>query len=246
MKHYIISDIHGCNTEYKLLLEKLNLASDDLVYILGDSIDRGDDPIKVLQDIMNRPNFIYILGNHEIMMMTAIRPLMQEITNESVHSLEGNDDLYFAFGDWMNNGGTTTLQQFMALERWEQEDILCFLEESSAYETIEYDGNLYILAHAGLGNFSIYKELDEYSVGDFVWGRTDYKKKYFPSDKIFLVTGHTPTPIIRDDKQPHIYTENGHIAIDCGVVYKGGRLAAYCVETSEAIYVDKITKEGNV
>ncbi len=237
MKHFVIADIHGCYLEYKHLLEKINLSSEDTVIILGDCIDRGEEPIKVLKDIMNRPNFIHILGNHEIMMMTAIRPLMQEITNESVHSLEGKDDLYFSFGDWMNNGGDTTLQQFSALERWEQEDILCYLEECSAYETIEHNGNLYILAHAGLNNFSADKELDEYTVGDFVWARTDYKRQYFPSGKIFLVTGHTPVQYIRKDKQPIVYTENNHIAIDCGCVF-GGRLAAYCIETGKTIYVD--------
>ncbi len=70
---------------------------------------------------------------------------MQEITAESVHSSEGNDDLYFAFGDWMNNGGEVALRQFSSLERWEQEDILCYLEECYAYETVEHNGNLYIL-----------------------------------------------------------------------------------------------------
>lgn len=72
---------------------------------------------------MNGPGYIHILGNHEIMMMTAIRSLMREITNESIRSLKGNDDLYCAFGDWMNNGGDTTLQQFSSLERWEQKDM---------------------------------------------------------------------------------------------------------------------------
>ncbi len=239
MKHYIIADIHGCYTEYKLLLEKINLSSEDTVIILGDCIDRGSEPIKVLKDIMNRPNFIHILGNHEIMMMTALHPLMQEITNESVHSLEGNDDLYFAFGDWMNNGGETTLQQFSSLEKWEQEDILCYLEEECpAYETIENNGNLYILTHAGLNNFSADKELEEYAVGDFVWGRTDYERQYFPSEKIFLVTGHTPVQYIRKDKQPIVYTENNHIALDCGCVF-GGRLAAYCIETGNTFYVSR-------
>lgn len=224
-----------------MLLEKLNLSEEDTVLILGDCIDRGSEPIKVLKDIMNRPNFIHILGNHELMMMTAIRPLMQEITNESVHSLESNDDIFFAFGDWMNNGGETTLQQFSVLERREQEDILCYLEECYAYETIEHNGNLYILAHAGLNNFSVDKELDEYSVEDFIWGRTDYGKQYYPSERIFLITGHTPVQNIRNDKQPIIYKNNNHIAIDCGCVF-GGRLAAYCIETGKTVYVNKIKK----
>ena len=242
MKHYIIADIHGCFKEYKTLIELLPLTSEDQVYILGDSIDRGSEPIKVLKDIMNRPNFNYILGNHEFMMLTAVRPLMQEITSKSIQSLEMNDDLYLAFVDWMNNGGEITLQQFLALERWEQEDILCYLEEAQVYETIEHEDKLYILAHAGLGNFSIDKELDEYSPSEFVWERTDYKKQYFQDGKIFLVTGHTPVQVIREDKLPLIYTEHNHIAIDCGCV-SGGRLAAYCIETEVAFYVEALNSK---
>lgn len=206
----------------------------DKVYILGDTIDRGDESIKVLKDIMNRHNFILILGNHEVMLLSAVSPF---IKNKEKGYSTSYDSL--AFEDWMYNGGESTLQQFTALESWEQEEILIFLEESKVCETIEHRGKLYILAHAGIGNFSIDKDLDEYSLGDFVWGRTDYTKKYFPNGKIILVTGHTPTPLIRKDKRSLVYTGNGHIAIDCGCV-SGGKLAAYCIETGKAVYVDAI------
>ncbi len=223
MKHYVIADIHGCYEEYKMLLSKLSLIAEDEVYILGDSVDRGPEPIRVLRDIANRPNMHYILGNHDIMMLTALRPLMQEITEKSINTLEMNGDIYLAFGDWINNGGSTTLEQFMALDRWEQEDILSFLEECPSFETIERDDKLYILVHAGINNFSVDKELEEYSTGDFIWGRADYQKPYYPGGRIFLVTGHTPVQYIREDKQPIVYAEHNHITIDCGCVF-GGRL----------------------
>lgn len=238
---YIISDIHGCFEEYKRLIKTLNLTDEDEVYILGDCIDRGDEPIKVLKDIMNRSNFTYILGNHDVMMLEVLSPLSQEITEKSIKSLEENDNMYFAFEDWMSNGGDVTFQQFLALECSEQKDILTFLEESFAYETIEHNNKLYILVHCGIRNFSPKKELDEYSVEDFIFGRTDYKTQYYPSERIFLVTGHTPVQTFREDKLPLVYTEHNHIAIDCGCVF-GGKLAAYCVETGESVYVDYMNK----
>ena len=51
------------------------------------------------------------------------------------------------------------------------------------------------------------------------------------------MTGHTPTPCIREDGKPEVYIGNGHIAMDCGCVF-GGRLAAYCFETEEVIYAE--------
>ncbi len=239
--NYIISDIHGCYDEYLSLIEKLALTNDDKVNILGDSIDRGPEPIKVLKDIMYRPNFTYILGNHDFMMLEVISLLMKEITNENIESLEADEVLYSAFDDWMKNGGEITLQQFLALERWEQEDILLYLQESSTYKTIEHDNKLFILVHADIQNFSVDKELEEYSAGDFIFGRANYEKQYFPGNRIFLVTGHTPTPYINKDKSPTIYTKHNHIAIDCACVF-GGKLAAYCIETGNATYVDAVKK----
>ena len=62
---YIVSDIHGCYEQYLALLEKIHFFEADELYVLGDVVDRGPEPIKVLQDMMKRPNVIFILGNHE-------------------------------------------------------------------------------------------------------------------------------------------------------------------------------------
>ena len=47
------------------MLSQLSLRPDDTLYILGDVIDRGPDGVKILQDMMARPNVVPILGNHE-------------------------------------------------------------------------------------------------------------------------------------------------------------------------------------
>ncbi len=51
---YVISDIHGCYEQYRLLLEKIRFSDNDRLYVLGDAVDRGPEPIKVLQDMMRR------------------------------------------------------------------------------------------------------------------------------------------------------------------------------------------------
>lgn len=140
---YIIADIHGCYPEFMELLGKIGFCDDDELFVLGDAMDRGPEPIKVIQDLMSRPNVSYILGNHDDMMLQSL---------------------------------------------------------------------------------------------DFLWERIDYTKQYFPSEHIFLVTGHTPTMMIREDQKPLVYKKNGHIALDCGCVF-GGNLSAYCIETGEVTYV---------
>ena len=63
---YITSDIHGCYEEFMELLETIKFSKEDTLYILGDMIDRGPEPIKVLQYIMKQDNMKVILGNHEV------------------------------------------------------------------------------------------------------------------------------------------------------------------------------------
>lgn len=232
---YVIADIHGCAAEYFALLEKIGFSLADELIVLGDAMDRGPEPMKVIQDLMQRENVLYILGNHDAMFLEVIRRLMVEIKEETVEALTGDDLL--AYCDYIQNGGEETLRQFRRLSPGQQADLLDYLETSPVYETIDHDGNLYVLTHAGIDRFDPKKELDEYAPEDFLWVRPDYARKYFPGNRIFLVTGHTPTPLIRADKRPLVYTENDHIAIDCGCVF-GGRLAAYCIETGEVTYVD--------
>ncbi len=237
---YIISDIHGCYEEYKKLLEKIGFSDDDELFILGDAMDRGKESIKVIMDIMPRPNVTYILGNHDHMMICALENLSVEITEESIESL--TEETMLSYCDWLQEGGSNTARQFMALSRSERADVLDFLQNASLYELIDRNGVLYVLVHAGISDFDINKEMDEYDAYGFLWERTDYSRNYFESDKIKLVTGHTPTALIRPDRKPLVFQENGHIALDCGCVF-GGNLAAYCIETGETTYVEKIKEQ---
>lgn len=236
MATYVISDIHGCYEEYMDLLEKINFSDQDELYVLGDAMDRGPEPIRVIRDLMRRPNVFYIIGNHDLMFLSVISSLAAEITKGSMNSLTA--DTHQSYQHWMQDGGKTTVTQFLKLSHHEQRDILEYLEEAAPYAMLVEKNCLYVLVHAGIKNFSADKELDEYDPTDFLWERADYGRRYYPSERIFLVTGHTPTPLIRKDRKPLVYQENGHIAIDCGCVF-GGTLAAYCIETEQVAYVPR-------
>ena len=233
---YIVSDIHGCYKEYRTLLEKIAFSDEDELYVLGDAMDRGAEPIKVIQDMMNRANVFYIIGNHDYMMLSALNKLMVEVTEENYDNHLDEDDV-MTYLHWIQDGGEVTAERFSKLTNEEKMDILNYLKEASVYEILEEKEKTYLLVHAGLNHFSEEKELYEYELEDIIWHRTDYTKRYFQNPDVIVVTGHTPTPLIREDGQPLVYQENGHLALDCACVF-GGRLAAYCVETGEVIYVE--------
>ncbi len=233
MSTYVISDIHGELKQLKTLLKKINFSDEDTLYILGDVVDRGPNPIKALQYLMTFPNVVCIVGNHEIMCLSNLKLLMNELTDEFLDNLSEKD--LALLSDWTINGAETTMDEFAKLSLEEKGDIVDFLGEFIAYDKVSAGGKEYLLVHAGINNFSRRKHMDDYDIHDLVWTRVDYEKAYFKD--IITVSGHTPTQLIEDNPKPgYIYKSNNHVAIDCGACFKGGRLAAYCLDTGEEFY----------
>lgn len=233
MATYVISDIHGQYDMFLELLDKISLKETDTLYILGDVLDRGPHPIKTLRRLMEMPNVICIVGNHELMALECLKFLMKEITEASIKELDAEtlDNLL----TWQVNGSQTTIEEFRHLDQETKQEVINFIRDFLIYEEITVNGQDYLLVHAGLGNFSPEKEMEDYSLHDLIWVRPDYEVKYF--DDVFVVTGHTPTQTIEGNPRPgFIYRKNNHVAIDCGAHYPGGRLAAICLDTGEEFY----------
>ncbi len=190
---------------------------------------------------MSRFNVIFIMGNHDFMMYSLMNKFAVEITENNFDCQLTTDDLR-AYSEWLQDGGNVTAEQFRKLTKEEQSDILDYLSEAFIYQIIEDDNKKYILVHAGLGNFSEEKNLEDYELYELLEDRADYSKRYFKDKNMYLITGHTPTPMIEEWRKPEVYTDNGHIAIDCGCV-SGGKLAVYCFETRKTAYVDAKSKE---
>lgn len=237
---YVISDIHGCYEEFLELLIKIDFKDEDDLYILGDLVDRGPEPIKLLQDVMMRPNVYPILGNHDYMALTVLGRLNVEITEENVDTHLTSDDM-LAYMHWTQDGGAVTAKQFTKLSAAWRNDILEYLEEFSVYEEVQISDKKYILVHAGIHGFQENRALEDYSAADLIFCRPDYSRRYYQNRNTYLIIGHTPTFYIRQDRKALVYQEHGHIALDCGCVY-GGRLSAYCLDTQEAFYVDSHSK----
>lgn len=227
---YIISDIHGCKKQYLELLEKIKFSDQDHLYILGDSVDRGEQSIEVLRYIMKQKNITYILGNHDYILYLFIKKAGLNLDNFE------NDEIKWTLKFWQYDGGLPTIEGFLALSEYEKKEIFEFIENANVYDEIEHDGKRYILSHAGIMNFEEEKPLEEYSYEDFFEGRMDYDTRYYQDENVYIVSGHTPTVYLRKDRKPLVFQENGHIAIDCGCVY-GGNLAAFCIESGEITYV---------
>lgn len=206
---YACSDLHGEYPTYKAIINQLK--ENDKLYVLGDVIDRGEDGIKILQDVMKRKEqgqVEFLIGNHELMMIQSL--FLGDEKEKQIWTSE-------------RNGGNITLKSFEKLNSTEQSQIRELLLDSYVYKNINVDSQNVHLVHAKSiqdkndnSNKTVREMLAEGKeelMSDAVWERGTDGSSHPESAKpgTFTVIGHTPT-----DKNMIEY-KNGYIDIDCGV-----------------------------
>ena len=168
---YAIGDIHGCLKALKSIFKNKIIKKNDTVVFLGDYIDRGPDSKGVINWLIKNKenyNFIFILGNHEIMMLAA---------KNSFEKLK----------EWLYFGGSETLDSYKIGDdyncmnkidnsHWE------FIESCKAYHEIDN----YIFVHAGLETG---RKLEEQNKHHLFWKKYETAES-FNSEKT-VICGHT-------------------------------------------------------
>ena len=133
MAIYVTSDAHGHVRALDEALSKISLTSDDTLYVLGDMIDRGPDPVGVIKLVRSLPNAHVLKGNHEQIMLDAII---------------GQDQLDAE--TWDINGGWTTRQRLNDMEFEAYEELVRWMATLPLYAVAETEERPYLLVHAGI------------------------------------------------------------------------------------------------
>ena len=84
---YVMSDVHGQYDKYSKMLDKIGMTTWDELYILGDVVDRGPEPMAILMDISFNIDIVPILGNHDWTARTLLPLLNTEITWENAEKV---------------------------------------------------------------------------------------------------------------------------------------------------------------
>lgn len=222
MNRYAIADLHG---QLDLLRQvKEYLHEDDILYILGDSGDRGPQPWATLKMSLDDPQFIYLMGNHDLMLLDAIDTVLKE-GDEALAHLYNRVNSRDPIGICYLNGGLSTLEGWIAdpnRARYYQKLRMAPLEVRLA----AFDRKRFIyLTHAGYSPH-LYNAL---TVEDMVWDRQHFFDDP-AQDGSLLVHGHSPCTHLKkklqeskrlyDDSQGYLFYANGtKIDIDVGACF---------------------------
>ena len=199
MSVYASADWHGCYWVWDKI--KNILKSDDTLYFLGDSHDRGSDGWKIIKELLIDPRVIYIKGNHEDLMIKAIGHYSPEHFGDDWFHWDTDMDLWF----W--NGGEATYNAFMDDETISPEEKIEILHKIAAFPFCAVYNNAkdqkVLLSHAGCDCFEAAETLDEEK---FIWDRNHlifYDTWYGDHDEV-IVHGHTPIELMIEEQHKNI------------------------------------------
>jgi predicted MPP superfamily phosphohydrolase len=201
-RHFIVGDTHGKYETFLNLLKEADYDEDnDIIYSVGDNIDRGPKSYEMIKYFTTMPNAYTIMGNHEYMM---------------------KEDSWLDV--WLNNGGYKclgSLRENGKDHQWLKEQVKDFPwvievgdeDEENAFRIVHADYDpLYtdetanqILTNAvdDDGNF----DGDNNNIQSLIWGRstiTDamynlsilkpltHEMEFNPDRKRHNYVGHTP------------------------------------------------------
>src|SRR5580658_7263716 len=125
---FAIGDIHGQITMLRALLDKLNrlpLRNNDTLVFIGDYVDRGEDSRAVIEALIElktqRPDTVFLRGNHEQLMLDA-----RDSAPPEIGGLPGAFMLSEEMLLWLSNGGEETMLSYSS--EMEETDFLKWWE----------------------------------------------------------------------------------------------------------------------
>ena len=226
---YVVANLHGNYAKFKHLLKTISFRDSDIMYILGDIVDYGEEGMELVGDLSIRYNVYPIVGEHDY---TAAKMLSG--FERMLKSGETPDKKFITkMTEWAADGGQVTLDSFRTLDAEMREGIIDYLSDMTLYEDITVGGKDYLLVHAGIAGFKKGIDLESLKPEAFFSESLDLTKKYF-DDKTIIV-GHNPTTE-ENGGDGKIFYGNGSIAIDCGEA-RGGTVGCLRLEDMKEFYV---------
>lgn len=231
-KQWVIADIHGCfRTFVQLIEQKIQPSKEDQIFLLGDYIDRGENPKAVIDYILSLRDKGYqvfpIMGNHEEILLRCYAHEQKYFRQTCFYELKAN---------WFFHGGNTTLKSFNVHSTADIPfDYIRFFQNLDYYHETEN----FVLVHAGM-NFNADSPFSDRHA--MLWAK-DYQVNPEKINHKRLIHGHVPVNL---SKIKNAIEKDLAFSLDNGCIYKDstemGNLLALELNTLELIVQKNVEK----
>jgi serine/threonine protein phosphatase 1 len=216
--NYVISDICGNYQKFKELMDNVLINDSDTLYVLGNTVDFGDEPMELIEDISMRSNVYAVAGARDYLAARMLYGFDKMIKGGTTPDASYISEMT----EWVANGGQTTLDGFRTLDADAREGVLDYLTEMTLYEEANVKGKTYILMSRGIANYDADTDLEDYEPEDFF---ADDAEAPQIEDAIVIVGGE-PTASGKIERDGNV------IRINCGA-----KLACLCLDNGKEFYV---------
>lgn len=220
---YVLSDLHGNYQKFLSILRQISFCDDDVMYLLGDLVDYGDEPVELIEDLSLRLNVYPIAGEHDFL---AVR-MLSGFDRMLKRGTAPDEDYISEMTGWVADGGQATLDAFRTLDADRREGMIEYLEDMALYEETTVGGKRYVMVHAGIAGYDPETDPENYQPEDFFSDPLDPAVRLI--DDATLIVGHAPTG------SGKIEYGEGSVFMDCGAA-QDGRLGCLCLETGKEFY----------
>lgn len=228
---FVASNLYGRMDKFEKLIKKINLKDSDILYILGNIVDFGENSIELVNELSAQYNVYTVLGEHDYKAYLLLSEFDRIIREGGAPSLNFSKEMI----EWCQNGGQSTLEAFKDADADEKEGFLDYLSDLPVFEEVTLkNGKEFVLTCRGIDNFDKNTDLYDYELDDFMNGYLDIEKTYF--DNKTMVVGYVDyehTPAGRAGK---VNARNNNIALACDMS-ENDDVVCVCLETNEEYYV---------
>lgn len=165
---FYFTDVHGHELTFHVLDWCFRQDPNCTIIFGGDAIDRGNYGYKIMLSLLQMPNVIYLLGNHEDMFIKAAH----DVAHDNFKSTAVQLHCY--------NGG------FKTLEDWCDEDCPMDVIERLQHLPLTYSYENIDFCHAG----AKYVDFCQKTARPLLWNRDELVSDWAPNR--YCVHGHTP------------------------------------------------------
>lgn len=226
---YVVSDLHGNYDKFKELIERIGLKDTDILYVLGDIVDFGEQTMELIGDLSVRYNVYAIAGEHDYLAVRMLSGFEKMLSGAQTPDADFIADMQA----WVADGGQATLDAFRALDSEMREGVIDYLSDLALYEEVRVDGEDYVLVHAGIADFEPGMDLADCEPEAFMTQPLDLSKRLYKNKTV--VVGHLPMTE-ENGGDGKIYFGNGCVNINCGVK-DGGLLGCLRLDDMKEFYV---------